>query len=285
VRILVTGATGLIGQALLPLLLRSGTDVVALVRAGTPPPAGVEVLVHDLAFPFPASALPAVDCVVHLAHHPDVRVPESLVALHRLNTTSTVELLDAARLRGVGRFVYASSGAVYGLGPQRYDESTAPGVTDLYALTKSSAEAYVRSYAGSLEPVVVRPFFPYGPGQRDRLVARLAAAVTGGKPVEVPRGGGPRINPVFVADAAEAIAAAALGRSPDLLNLAGPDIVSIAELAETIARVAGRAPQIVERDERADGDLVAATDRLRGVLGRDLVSLEDGLRLTLEGRV
>jgi UDP-glucose 4-epimerase len=280
VRVLVTGATGLIGRALVPALLSGGSDVVAVVREGASPPDGVETLVHDLAAPFPPEALPAVDCVVHLAHHPHVLFPEHAVALQRLNTSSTVELLDAARKRGVTRFVYASSGAVYGFAEHVHDETHTPRASDFYALTKAHAEAFVRSYAPFFATVVVRPFFPYGPGQRDRLVARLAAAILSGEPTQVPSGGGPRVNPVFVADVADAIAAAAEGRTPDLLNLAGPDVVSISELAEAIGRTLGRSPRFVELGEPAAGDLVAATGRLCAVLDRPLVSVEDGLRRT-----
>jgi UDP-glucose 4-epimerase len=237
--------------------------------------------VRDLRGSFTPDAFPDVECVVHLAHHPYVSFPEHATALHRLNTSSTQELLEAARLNGATRFVYASSGAVYGFSDHVLDEGETPCTTDFYALTKLHAEAFVQTYTSFFATTIVRPFFPYGPGQRDRLIPRLAERITQGEPISLRADGKPRINPIFVDDAVAAVVAAVEGRSPDVLNLAGPDVVSIRELATAIGAILGSAPVFDELDDPVGGDLVGATNRLDAVLGRPLTSLEVGLEKTL----
>jgi nucleoside-diphosphate-sugar epimerase len=255
--------------------------VTALVRPGATAPPGTIPLVHDLRLPFAPETPTDVECVVHLAHHPHIGFPENATALHRLNTSSTQELLEVARRAGAARFVYASSGTVYGYADHPLEEADPPRATDFYALTKLQAEALLQTYTPFFEAVVLRPFFPYGHGQRDRLIPRLAERIERGDPIDLRPGARPHVNPVFVDDAVDAIVAAAEGRSPSLLNLAGPDIVSIRELALAIGRAISREPMFVELAEPLDGDLVASSYHLREVLGRSLVTLEDGLAAAL----
>jgi nucleoside-diphosphate-sugar epimerase len=226
-------------------------------------------------------AVPDVDCVVHLAHHPHVTFPDHAEELHRLNTTATLELLEAARHRGAARFVYASSGAVYGYGDHPFDEREPPTASDFYALTKLHAEALLRTYTPFFATSVVRPFFPYGPGQRDRLIPRLADRIAAGEPIQLRPDGHPRVNPIFVDDAVEAVVAAVEGRAPAILNLAGPDVVSIRELADLIGSIVGAEPVVADGAEAPAGDLIGATSAVVGVLDRTLVPLEEGLRRTL----
>lgn len=280
-RVLVTGATGLTGRGVVARLLDRGAEVVAVVRPETPAIPGTTTFVHDLRQSLAPDALPPTECLVHLAHHPHVTVPENATALHRLNTSATQELLEAARATSAARFVYASSGAVYGYSDHTLDEEEPAVADDYYALTKLHAEQLVRAYRSFFETTIVRPFFPYGRGQRDRLIPRLADRIVRGEPISVNADERPRVNPIFVDDAVDAIVAAVEGRSPSVLNLAGPDVVSIRELAERIGEAVGRTPVIHARREQRSGDLIGATTRLERVLARPLVPLEEGLRAAL----
>jgi UDP-glucose 4-epimerase len=285
VRVLVTGASGLIGSRLVARLAERGDEVHALVREpATAPREAYWVVAHDLREPLGPETIPAVDAIVHLAHHPHVAVPEHATALYRLNTMSTQELLEAARRVGARRFVYASSGAVYGFSDAPLRETEPPRARDLYALTKLHAEELVRAYGEFFEPVVVRPFFPYGPGQTGRLVSGLIERVRGGEPVTLREGGRPRCNPIYVDDAVRAFVAALDGPAPNLVNVAGGEVVSIAELAEAIGRVVGREPVFAEDASPAEGDLVADVTRMRELLGPgELAALDEGLRRAVAG--
>ena len=180
-------------------------------------------------------------------------------------------------MRGATRFVYASSGAVYGYSNHVLDEDEAPRATDFYALTKLHAEALLATYAPFFATNILRPFFPYGRGQRDRLIPQLAERIARGQAISLRANDKPRVNPIFVADAVDAVVAAAEGRSPNVLNLAGPDVMSIRELANAIGAIIGVTPVFDELGDPLRGDLVGATNRLDGGLGRPLVSLEEGL--------
>ena len=282
-RVLVTGASGLIGSRLVATLVERGDEVHALVRdASSAPPEAHAVVTHDLARPLEPETIPAVEAILHLAHHPHVAVPEHATALYRLNTMSTQELLEAARRRGVKRFVYASSGAVYGYSDTPVREADPPHARDLYALTKLHAEELVNAYGEFLEPVVVRPFFPYGPGQTGRLVSNLIGRVRDGKPVPLHRSGRPRVNPIYVDDAVRAFVAALDGPAPNVVNVAGSEVVSIAELAAAVGRAVGVEPVFAESETPAEGDLVAEVTRMRELLGTsELVTLDEGLRRTV----
>lgn len=280
-RVLVTGATGLIGRGAVAALRGRGHDVVAVVRPGREPSPGATAIEHDLLERVDARSLPEADVVLHLAHHPHVTFPEHATKLYRLNASATLELLDAARSLGVTRFVHASTGGVYGYASHPLREDDPPRATDFYALTKLHAEALVRLYGEYFSTTILRPFFPYGPGQRDRLIPRLARSIEQGEPVLVDDDGGPRLNPIYVDDAVAAFVAAVEGGTEQLLNVAGEEVVTVRGLAETIGGLLRSEPRFQPR-ARDGGDLVADISRLRAVLdaGR-FVGLQDGLRRTL----
>ena len=267
-RILVTGATGLLGRHLLPRL--AGHDVFALSRAPAPDgDARVTWIHHDLSGPLDRALLPErLDAIVHLAQserHDDG--PDGFADVFAVNVRSTAELLEYGRAADIRSFVLASTGGVYGLSAEPISEDAPCTVESPYYRSKLIAELLAKDYAPLFDCVVLRLFFVYGEGRSRMLVARLADRILRGETIVVEGDPGLRINPIYAGDAAAAIdAALALGRS-ETFNVAGAEVVTVTDLAERIAAALDRRVQIRHTGEGPPADLVANTERLRSGLG------------------
>jgi nucleoside-diphosphate-sugar epimerase len=184
-RILVTGATGFVGRALVRRLLADGGCVRAAVRPTSDAlPEQVESLAVDDIGPATdwRAALAGVGAVVHLAarahvlHDPS---PDSHALYSAVNTRGALRLAEAAAAAGVRRFVFLSSARVHGERSTGapFTESSLLFADDPYGRSKAAAEGGLASLAreSALEPVILRPPLVYGPGARGnfaRLVAR-----------------------------------------------------------------------------------------------------------------
>lgn len=276
-KVLVTGAAGFLGTRLVPALAQAGHEVLALVRDPDRAPADAAAVVRDLARPL--SDLPRADAVVHLAQA-NVSFPEGTRELYRVNTVATQELLEYARTVGAERFVYASSGSIYGLGEGAVGEDDPRRASDFYSVTKRNAEQLVEAYRPYFSTAILRPFAPYGPTQRGRLIPNLIRRVRDGEPVTLNEGGRPRTTPIFVDDALRAFAGALELDGHHVVNVAGDEAVGIDELAGLIGEIVGRRP-VFEPGPGAAGDLIADNTRLHDLLlPGQLVPLAEGLRAT-----
>jgi nucleoside-diphosphate-sugar epimerase len=283
VKVLVTGASGFVAPHLIRALVARGDEVVASARDADRIPAGpgIEPLTLDLAAPLDDVSLPAVDAVVHLAQA-NVPYPEQALELYRVNTLSTLGLLDACARTGARHFVHASSGTVYGLGTRPFREGDPVAHHQLYATTKIHSEQLVARYADVLDGAVSLRFFaPYGPGQVNRMVPGIIGRVRDGRTVTLVEGGRPRMNPIYVEDAVEAILAALAVDGHLIVNVAGDEVVTIREIAEAAGRALGAEPVFENAGGAAAGDVVADTRAFRAWLGdRPFVSLSDGVART-----
>ena len=258
-KILITGAGGLVGRQLVPALAETH-QVFALSRraAETPAPNNVEWIHADLTSPTLAAQLPAaVDVVIHLAQSPRyAEFPEGAADVFAVNVASTARLLDWARSSGVRQFILASSGAV-----------VLPGDDSFYAVSKRSAEQLVACYAQMFGVLALRFFFIYGAGQRrSMLVPRLVETIDAKQEVRLTGVDGPRINPVHVDDVAAALSCAVERKVTGTINVAGPDVLTIRQMSETIGRLVGSAPRFKPEgnDQAPDlsGDISAMREQL-----------------------
>ena len=244
-RILLTGASGFIGRVLLDMMSATH-EMIAVVRPGSPALPGAGRIQWDLSSPLQARAFPdKVDAVIHLAASRRFReFPEAVPELLRINVDATTELLEYARTAGASRFFLASTGNVYATDYQlKIDQPPVPP-HDFYTASKLAAEALVRPYRSCLNATVFRIFFAYGAGQADRTIPRLLSMVREGQPIRLEGGGPPgsTLSLVYVDDLAAAIATAVEDGWSGLFDMAGPERLSVQEIAEEIGHQIGRAP-------------------------------------------
>lgn len=183
-RVLVTGATGFIGAALVPALQGRGWRVRAAVRTSGRSHADEESLVGSLGDLFDwEPALGGVDRVVHLAARAHVlqdRETDPLAAFRKTNVVGTMRFAEQAAAAGVKRFVFISSIGVNGNRSDRpFTEDDAPMPSEPYAVSKLEAEQALRELAtkSGMELVVIRPPLVYGPsapGNFGRLLEVVA---------------------------------------------------------------------------------------------------------------
>jgi nucleoside-diphosphate-sugar epimerase len=165
-KILVTGATGKVGSRLVKFLAQRGDHVRALVRdverAASLEGERVELVKGDLLDA--GSLVPAVrgvDSVVHCAAFFRGATPEQA---HAVNDLGTQHLANAARAASVRRFVFTSTGLVYGgTGGALATEDSPCAAVDAYPLSKVAAERFLFSVEG-LDVRVLRLPFVYGDG-------------------------------------------------------------------------------------------------------------------------
>jgi nucleoside-diphosphate-sugar epimerase len=178
-RVLVTGASGFVGRAVVTALADAGRAVSAGVRRRPQPPfpAGVEVVQHpDLSQSFDwTRLLEGVDQVVHLA---GIAHTGGVMPAHydRINRLATAELAAAAAAAGVQHLVFISSIRAQ-TGPSAdhaLTERDEPAPTDAYGRSKLAAEAAVR--AAGVPFTILRPALFYGPGVKGNFALLLRAA-------------------------------------------------------------------------------------------------------------
>jgi nucleoside-diphosphate-sugar epimerase len=278
--VLVTGATGFLGSALVRHLRRAHVPVRALVRSHAKAQylstQGVQTVVGDVTDEDAlADALRDVAVVFHLAgklYEPWASPNE----YHVTHVEGTKILLDTARRQtALERFVHCSTTGVLGVtGDRPADESTPMRPTNVYEATKAEAELAVSAACDEGFPaVVVRPGLVYGPGDLHllgffRSVLNRQFRPIGGRPVW--------LHPIYIDDMTEAFVRCAVHPRAvgECFNLAGPEPVPLDRLAAAIADAAGtkpavgRIPLAVARAAAAVGDALPPRLRSRAPLTR-----------------
>jgi UDP-glucose 4-epimerase len=257
-RVLVTGASGYIGSALVQALTGNGHEPMALVHHKAAP-ADIEARQGDLLNPSSlAGALDGVDAVCHLAGLTSGRESfERPVEYFRVNVSGALALLDAMASADVRQLVFASTAAIYGT-PDRQpmNEDLPDNPPHPYAASKAAAEAAIawQARTGALGATVLRIFNAAGGNDPDpwRLLPRVLAVAAGRtEQLEVNGDGSAVRDYLHVADAADAFVAA-VERSAELgssrrYNIGSGIGTSVMDIVAAVERVTGRPVPVVHR--------------------------------------
>lgn len=295
-KVLVTGAGGTIGRRLLPMLQAAGHRVLAASRrlpaGATSDTAIVGDLLDDALRARVTSALRddngGASAIVHLAAESDIAAASGRPdALFRTNVLLTQLMLESAAEAGASRFIFASSGYVYGTSHSAaFSETNVPCPQRIYSASKLAAEALVQGYSAEcgFAGTSIRISNVYGPDSPPSTVAgRIIDQLRRRQPVDVATRL-PVRDFIFVddvADAIRALLATPASAAASVLNVSTGIGTSVGALVDTaVAAANGSVFQPAAPDPTSADRLVLNNKRICELAGwSPQRRLLDGLRL------
>ena len=316
---LITGGCGFIGTALTRKLRARGLNIkivdnlltgslsglgeVARVvepntahDAGIAPWTGLDVVIADIrASDIAAMAAKEAQVIVHLAANTGV-MPSMEDPLYdrSVNVEGTFNYLEAARHRGVSRFVFASSGAV--LGPQLppLHEKLPSRPISPYGASKLAGEAYCSAYHGAfgVDTVALRFGNVYGPGShhKNSVVAKFIKQALAGEILTIYGDGHQTRDFIYIEDIADAIyrAATVPGLGGEVFQIATQREHTVLEVLELIRAELKRVRDLdvrVQHEPERTGEVqrnFSDVSHAKKKLGfTPTVELADGIRRTI----
>ena len=296
-RLLVTGGAGFIGSTYVGLV-KDEHDVTVLDKltyAGRREnvPDGVELVVGSIEDrELVMRNADGVDAIVNFAaeSHVDRSIADQ-EAFARTHVIGTSVLLDAARERGVGRYLQVSTDEVYGsIQDGSFTERSPLDPSSPYSATKAGGDLLVSAHAHTygVEAVICRGSNNYGPRQYpEKLIPLCILNALHGDPLPVYGDGRQVRNWLFVEDFCRGIhAVLERGRSGETYNVGGPDECENIDVVRRILELAGRDESLIEHvTDRPGHDrrYSLSSDKLRDELGWEAqVRFEDGLARTVD---
>jgi UDP-glucuronate 4-epimerase len=302
-RILVTGGAGFIGSHLVEKLLGVGHEVVILddfndfydpqikhanIAGFTKDVTVCHVDLREGDSVRSVFRREKVDVIVHLAARAGVRPSIQHPRLYYdTNVIGTLHLLEAARVTGVERFIFASSSSVYGASKtvpfseeQHLTQTLSP-----YAATKIGGEFLCSTYSHlyQMRVVALRYFTVYGPRQRpDLAIHQFTRRIYAGQPIDQFGDGTTRRDYTYIDDVIQGTMAALDYDGPlyDFFNLGESQTIQLKELISAIENAVGKKAKINELPEQP-GDMpltYADISKARRLLGYNpTTKLREGL--------
>lgn len=302
-RTLVTGGAGFIGSHLVEKLLAAGHEVAILddfndfydprIKRGNLAAVADQVQVHQLDLRNAVAVRDLFhherfDVIAHLAARAGVR-PSILQPqlYYDTNVAGTLHLLEAARVTGVERFIFASSSSVYGVSkavPFSEDLHLTQTISP-YAATKIAGEFLCSTFSHlyQMRIVALRFFTAYGPRQRpDLAIHQFTRNIHAGTPIDQFGDGTTRRDYTYVDDIIQGVMAAFDYAGPlfDIFNLGESETVELRALIAAIEKALGRKATIHLLPEQPGDMPVTCADisKARRLLGYNPATrLEVGL--------
>ncbi|MBF0270611.1 MAG: NAD-dependent epimerase/dehydratase family protein [Magnetococcales bacterium] len=304
-RVLLTGATGFVGQAIARALVREGCRVMALVRN---PQAAKILLPDDVAF-FSCNLedrgtvvelFPLADICIHLASvkfNYKVHTEQALMVAER-NLEIHRNLIEGCRARGIPKVMFLSSVVVYeDLAHHLLTERSPVRFVDTpdgYAWSKLVMEGLFRflTRETGIQSICVRADNTYGPGdsyavQGMQVIPSIVRKAHQDNPLIIWGSGMQKRTFLYVNDLVRGLLAL-LGMErniPEVINLSSSQVVTLMNVAQEVVRQTGREVEVVVDTDQPEGNAWRCMDNslFLKTVGRDFLftPLQEGLNATI----
>ncbi len=303
-KVLVTGGAGFIGSSLVRQLKDLGASVIVVDNLSNGKRENIQdVIGHRVCLEVAdirdgdrmSAVFAGADIVYHLAclgvrhsiHDPDEN--------QDVNAVASLNLLEIAKARGVGRFVYVSTSEIYGTAkwvPMTEDHP--PWPLTVYGSSKLAGECYTRAYYATygMNTVVVRPFNSFGPrshheGDSGEVIPKFMLRCLAGEPMIIFGDGNQTRDFTYVDDTARGILMAGIIEDARgmTFNIGSGKEIAINDLALLVRSIVGKEDAKIIHDIDRPGDvlrLYADVSKANQVFGfAPEIGIADGLRRLL----
>jgi len=293
-KILITGISGFVGQAMSRRLNSLGAKVYGVSRSIDNDKKNLKANILD----YRAINNFVKDSGIQICFHLASRALVEEGKLHpyetfKINMEGTLNILEIARKNNLEKVIIASTSHVYGRNKTPYFESYTPRPTRPYETSKACADIITQSYAESFDLPVLIPRFVniYGPGDLNfqRLIPRTIKSVLENSNPKM-WGGKATRDYLFIDDVIEAylllaeINVSKVGTNR-VFNFGSGNMISVEELIKKIIKISGKSSKIEKTEDERIGEIKSqyvSWKKASSLLGwKPKISLEDGLRKTL----
>jgi nucleoside-diphosphate-sugar epimerase len=291
--IAIIGAAGFLGETLSKYLVAAGHRVSGfdIIKPSLSLPGyfyhKIDILKDEI------NIFSDTDAVFYLAQSPFYRdFPFNSDHLFAVSLMGAVKAARAASGQKVRMFCFASSGNVYSPSFEPLSEIHAVRRDNAYALSKLFSEEALDLFQGEMRIVSARFFGIFGPGQKTMLPIQLLNAIKDREsiylqpsPEDKNDQEGLRISFSYNLDVAQCLLRLAeLGLDgaalPSILNVAGPEAISIRTFADTIGSIIGIEPHFAINKQPRQFDLIANIERLRSLIEVNFTPFQDAMVAT-----
>lgn len=283
-KILLTGATGLIGKEVLSLLIDEYECWI--IGRHSFDDERIHFIEQDIGYPFNLDKFPKqMDYIIHLAQgdgHNDINNRKKIFDV---NVYGMVQLLEYGIKASIKKFLFASSGGLYRQSKKMVSENeiiTVSNTLNFYQNTKLCMEVLAQNYQNYYDIITFRFFFVYGPGQKaNMLFPRLIENIKEHRTVKIGSLNDIKMNPIYKTDAAQCVyKALKYIHSTQIFNIAGNEIISLGTIVKKIAQKMETDVELKYEDKKQK-DMLADTEKMRKFLWIPQITLDNGINKIL----
>jgi UDP-glucose 4-epimerase len=276
--LLITGGSGFIGTH----LVNSLNSIYNITNLGRNKNPLCNNIYWDLKTGLDYVPIPHPHTVIHCASIVNSHNSDNYEYID-INVKSTIALLEFCVKNSVKKFIFLSSGGVYGYSKDALSEDNRCNPEGIYLLSKYFSEKICTLYKDKLNIVIIRPFFPYGEGQKGRLISNLFYDILNNNVISLNKDGYPKINPIYISDLIDILKLLIENDVSGIFNACGHDVISIEELCKKIANLTDKKDLKLSYKESNVGNLLGSSQHLYATLGyKSDTTIEQGLTYYLK---